>query len=262
MTGRVENKIALVTGGSKGLGKAVAELLAEEGATVYVTDVDETEGVRTVDAMEQHGRDVYFLRHNTADEGDWKRVFEEIRDRYGRLDIMVNNAGIGVFQSVESASLEDWRKLLSVNLDGVFLGTRYAIELMKAQGRGGSIINLSSIEGLVGDPNLAAYCASKGGVRLFSKSAALDVAKLGIRVNTVHPGYIETPMVLNACKALEPHCEDARQTEAYQRLVGQHPVGHLGEPADIAYGVLYLASDESKFVTGSELVIDGGYTAQ
>jgi NAD(P)-dependent dehydrogenase (short-subunit alcohol dehydrogenase family) len=176
--------------------------------------------------------------------------------RFGRLDIAVNNAGVALAGDVEHASLEQWRWLMSINLDGVFLGAKHAIAAMKRTG--GSIINISSIEGIIGDANLAAYNASKGGVRIFTKSAALYCAKAGykIRVNSIHPGYIWTPMVEQLLQT-QPDPEAAK---AY--IAGLHPAGRLGEPDDIAYGVLYLASDESKFVTGAELVIDGGYTAQ
>lgn len=253
--GRVEGKVALVTGGALGLGQAAARMLAREGAKVVVTDVNVEEGNKTVEGIKANGGEAIFVRHDASSEDDWKAAIKATQDAYGRLDILVNNAGIGFLANVEETTLEDWRKTQSVNLDGVFLGTKYGIEAMRGSG-GGSIINLSSIEGLVGDPDLAAYNASKGGVRLFSKSAALHCArqKYGIRINTVHPGYIWTPMVEAVSQGTD--------TEKYQALVDLHPIGRLGEPDDIAYGILYLASDESKFVTGSELVIDGGYTAQ
>lgn len=253
--GRVEGKVALVTGGALGLGQAAAQMLAREGAKVAVTDVNVEEGEKTVEGIRANGGEAIFLRHDASSEEDWKAAIQATLDAYGRLDVLVNNAGIGFLANVEQTTLEDWRKTQSVNLDGVFLGTKYGIEAMRKSG-GGSIINLSSIEGLVGDPDLAAYNASKGGVRIFSKSAALHCAreKYGIRINTVHPGYIWTPMVEAVSQGTD--------TEKYQALVDLHPIGRLGEPDDIAYGILYLASDESKFVTGSELVIDGGYTAQ
>ncbi len=170
---------------------------------------------------------------------------------------MVNNAGLGIGGNAEDTTLEDWRKLMRVNLDGVFLGTKHGIRAMKDH-KSGSIINLSSIEGLIGDPNLAAYNASKGGVRLFTKSAALHCAKSGynIRVNSIHPGYIWTPMVENYLKQV------GNVAAGRKALDSLHPIGHVGEPDDIGWGVVYLVADESKFVTGSELVIDGGYTAQ
>ena len=254
---RVQDKVAIITGGALGIGKACALKLAEEGARVVVTDIKEEEGRQVVDAIKAAGGDAIFVRHDAASEDDWKQVIATTLATYGKLDILVNNAGVGKTTNVEDATLEDWRFLMSINLDGVFLGTKYGIEAMK-KGSGGSIINLSSILGIVGDAATASYNASKGGVRIFTKSAALHCARSGykIRVNSVHPGYINTPMVQAAMNA----AGDAAAVQHH--LVSLHPVGHLGEPDDIAYGVLYLASDESGFVTGSELVIDGGYTAQ
>ena len=254
---RVENKVALVTGGGLGLGRACAILLGREGAKVMVTDLKEREGRATAEEIVEAGGEAMFMRQDVASEADWDAVSAAILHRFGRLDILVNNAGVAFGGSVEATTLEQWRALMAVNLDGVFLGTQRAVAAMKDTG-GGSIINLSSIEGLIGDANLAAYNASKGGVRIFSKSAALHCARSGykIRVNSVHPGYVWTPMVENYLAA-QPDPEAAKAFVA-----GLHPLGHLGEPDDIAYGVLYLASDESKFVTGAELVIDGGYTAQ
>jgi NAD(P)-dependent dehydrogenase (short-subunit alcohol dehydrogenase family) len=255
--GRVEGKIALVTGGATGLGKASALMLADEGAKVVVTDIDEDGGRATAEEIQGAGGEAIFVAQDTAKEDDWTAAIERTLDAFGRLDILLNNAGVGIPANIEETSLEDWRWVMSVNLDGVFLGTKHAIEAMKRSG-GGSIINMSSIEGLVGDRRLAAYDASKGGVISLTKSAALHCAKSGlnIRVNTVHPGFIETRMVAGFVKSQD----DPEETR--RRLERAHPVGHLGEPDDVAYGVVYLASDESKFVTGSALVIDGGYTAQ
>ncbi|ATU72201.1 3-beta hydroxysteroid dehydrogenase [Komagataeibacter rhaeticus] len=255
--GRVSAKVALVTGAALGIGKATALLLAREGARVVVADMKAQEGHAVVAEIEAAGGEALFVPLNVTVEEDWSKAMAAIKARFGRLDIAVNNAGIAYTGTVESTSLADWRRVQAVNLDGVFLGTRYAVEAMKPQGSG-SIINLSSIEGLVGDPTLAAYNASKGGVRLFTKSAALHCARSGykIRVNSVHPGYIWTPMVQGLTSGT-PDQEAARQ-----KLIDLHPLGHLGEADDIAYGILFLASDESKFMTGSELVIDGGYTAQ
>jgi NAD(P)-dependent dehydrogenase (short-subunit alcohol dehydrogenase family) len=253
---RVEGKVALVTGGGLGLGQATAMLLAREGAKVVVTDLQEEPGHATVDAIIDAGGEAIFIRHDVASEADWSAAIGMTANRFGGLHVLVNNAGVALTANVEDTTLEQWRWLLSINLDGVFIGTRMAIGAMKASG--GSIINISSIEGLIGDPNLAAYNASKGGVRIFTKSAALHCAKAGyrIRVNSIHPGYIWTPMVQHYLAA-QP---DPAAAKAF--VEGLHPVGHLGEPDDIAYGALYLAADESKFVTGAELVIDGGYTAQ
>ena len=254
--GRVAGKVALVTGGGMGLGRAAALMLAREGAKVVVTDVKDEEGAKVADEIVDSGGEAMFLHHDVAQEAEWDRVVRAAVERFGGLQILVNNAGVALGGDVEHTSLEDWRWLMSINLDGVFLGTKRAIAAMKPTG--GSIINLSSIEGIVGDANLAAYNASKGGVRILTKSSALYCAKAGlnIRVNSIHPGYIWTPMVEKHLST-EP---DPAAAKAYAASL--HPVGHLGEPDDIAYGVLYLASDESKFVTGAELVIDGGYTAQ
>ena len=254
---RMRGKSAVITGGGAGIGRACALRLAEEGAVVVVTDVNEGSGVLVVEEIRRAGGDAIFVKHDAADEENWRLVIRTVVDRYKKVDVVVNNAGVALAKDVEHTTLEQWRWLMSINLDGVFLGTKHAIEAMKNH-RSGSIINLSSIEGLIGDPALAAYNASKGGVRLLTKSAALYCAKAGynIRVNSVHPGYIWTPMVENFLKS------QGDVAQGRKMLDSMHPIGHIGEPDDIAYGVLYLASDESKFVTGTELVIDGGYTAQ
>jgi 3(or 17)beta-hydroxysteroid dehydrogenase len=254
---RMRGKSAVVTGGALGIGRACALKLADEGAAVVVTDVDVDQGSHVAAEIRGRGGDALFVEHNVADESQWDHVMKVVVERFKKLDVLVNNAGVALAKDVEHTTLEEWRRLMSINLDGVFLGTKHAIQAMKTA-RSGSIVNLSSIEGLVGDPNLAAYNASKGGVRLLTKSAALYCAKAGynIRVNSVHPGYIWTPMVENYLKA------QGDVAQGRKLLDSLHPIGHVGEPDDIAYGVLYLASDEAKFVTGTELVIDGGYTAQ
>lgn len=254
---RLQNKIALVTGGALGLGRAQALLMASEGAKIVVTDVKEADGRDVIEEIKAGNGKAIFLKHDVSDEKNWETVMGQAVEKYGKIDIIVNNAGVAITKNVEETTLEEWRWLMSINLDGVFLGTKFGIQSMKKTG-GGSIINLSSILGLVGHPDAAAYNASKGGVRLFTKSAALYCAQMGydIRVNSVHPGYIWTPMVENY---LQTQGDIKSGKKAIDRL---QPVGHIGEPDDIAYGVLYLASDESKFVTGTELVIDGGYTAR
>lgn len=254
--GRVEGKVIIVTGGAIGLGEAIARLLGREGAKVVVTDIKDAEG----EAVARSIPGSLYLHHDVSEEEDWQRVVRRAREDLGRLDVVINNAGVGFGCPPEEQTLEQWRWLMSINLDGVFLGTKHAILAMKQnQPPGGSIINLSSIEGIVGDPNLGAYNASKGGVRLYTKSVALYCARQGlnIRANSIHPGYIWTPMVENY---LAEHSDDV--AEGRKAIDALHPVGHMGEPDDIAYGALYLASDESKFMTGAELVIDGGYTAQ
>jgi NAD(P)-dependent dehydrogenase (short-subunit alcohol dehydrogenase family) len=258
---RVSGKTALVTGGARSLGKAQCLLLADEGANVVVADLLVDEGKKTAEEIVEKGGRAEFFEHDVSKENDWKEAMRRTLEVFSKLDILVNNAGVGASNSVEDVTLNQWEWIIGINLTGVFLGTKYGIETMK-NGGGGSIINISSIQGLVGDPIQAAYNASKGGVRLFTKSAALHCGKSGynIRVNSVHPGYIWTPMVEEYSKSAnfaKVYGKDGR--EALDRL---HPIGHVGEPKDVAYAVLYLASDESKFVTGSELVVDGGYTAQ
>ena len=255
---RVKNKVAIVTGGASGLGKSSAILLAREGAKIVVTDIDEEDGKKVVQQIKANGGEAIFIKQDVSKEDEWKNVIETTLKTFGKLHILANSAGIGLGGTVEEVTLEDWKNLIDVNLNGTFLGTQYGIKGMKETGEGGSIINFSSIEGLIGDPHLPAYNASKGGVTIFTKSAALHCARqgYGIRINSIHPAYIWTPMVENFLKAQGDVEEGKKQLESL------HPVGHLGEPDDIGYGVVYLASDESKFMTGSELVIDGGYTAQ
>jgi len=256
---RVRDKIAVITGGAVGLGEASARMLAREGAAVVITDIKDSEGEAAARHINGQGGKALYLHHDVSREDEWERVIARALSEFGRLDVLVNNAGVGVGAPPDEQTLEQWRGLMSVNLDGVFLGTKHTLRAMKKHPpKGGSIINLSSIEGLVGDPNLGAYNASKGGVRLYTKSVALYCAKQGlnIRVNSIHPGYIWTQMV-------EHYLAQSGSVEEGRRaLDAMHPIGHVGEPDDIAYGVVYLASDESKFVTGAELVIDGGYTAQ
>jgi len=254
--GRVDGKVAVVTGAAYGIGRAAAGLLAREGAQVAVTDIQPEAGLEAADEIKQCGGQAQYWQLDTTDEQAIQRVFAEVADAFGHLDVLVNNAGIsGVNKPTHEVTLEEWNRVISVNLNGVFLCTKHAIPYMRQAG-GGSIINLSSIYGLVGAPDLPPYHAAKGGVRLMSKTDALFYAADGIRVNSVHPGFIWTPMVENACRKL------GNVEEARRQLTKLHPIGHLGEPEDIAYGILYLASDEAKFVTGSELVIDGGYTAR
>jgi NAD(P)-dependent dehydrogenase (short-subunit alcohol dehydrogenase family) len=251
---RVAGKVALVTGAGLGLGRASALMLAREGARVAVTDVKEAEGRAVAEEIIEAGGEAIFMRHDVASEADWANVIDITLRRFGKLDILVNNAGVLFAANVGETALERWRWLMSVNCDGVFLGVKHAIAAME---QGGSIINLSSVAGLVGIENLGAYAASKGAVRLFTKSAALECAKAGkgVRVNSIHPGGVWTPM-------LEAFIGKQGDPSAKAAAADMHPLGHAGQPDDIAYGVLYLASDESRFVTGAELVIDGGYTAQ
>ena len=253
---RVQGKVAIVTGAASGIGRATAELLAREGATVLLTDRNEADGHAAAEAINAAGGEAAFVRHDVTDESDWTSVVDGLMRRTGRLDILVNNAGVsGGLRPIVDTTLEDWRACLSVNLDGVFLGVKHGARAMRQSG-GGSIINISSVLGLVGMPQAAAYAASKGGVRLLTKAAAMEFAASGdnIRVNSVHPGFIRTPMT----KAREPDRE--AEWEAFMHSV--QPTGEIGDPTDIAEGILHLASDASRFMTGSELVIDGGITAR
>ncbi len=257
---RVADKIVLVTGAASGLGEASARLLAREGATVVLTDLNEAAGKRVLAGIEAEGGSGMYANLDVTQEDQWTSVMAVIKQRFARLNVVVNCAGTNIARSFPTdTTLADWRQLMAVNLDGVFLGTKHSLVAMQASDPvNGSIINISSIMGLIGMPGIAAYNASKGGVRLYSKSVALSCAerRLNIRVNTIHPGFIDTPLLRTAMARFDDPEEGRR---VYDALA---PVGRLGTPDDIAYGVLYLASDESKFVTGSELVIDGGYTAR
>jgi NAD(P)-dependent dehydrogenase (short-subunit alcohol dehydrogenase family) len=252
--GRVAGKVAIVTGGASGIGAASALRLAREGAKVLVTDLNIDGGERVADEIRAAGGDAGFVSHDVTDEAQWLAVAEDAKRRYGTAHILVNNAGIAGSGPLLEQTLEAWRRVMAVNLDGAFLGMRHIGPLMAASG-GGSIINVSSILGKVGSAGSAAYCASKGGILQLTKAAALEWAPLGIRVNSVHPGYIETPLVNNALQL----AEDGK--EMRELLVTRHAMGRLGVPREIADGIVFLASDESSFMTGSELVIDGGYTA-
>ncbi len=253
--GRVKGKVAIITGGAGGLGSAEASLLAKEGAKVVVTDINEAAVKKIAGTINRRGGKALFLKHDVTIEAAWRMVMDRTLEEFGRLDVLVNNAGVIFYKKIEETSLAEWRRLMSINLDGVFLGTRFAIEAMKKTG-GGSIINISSVAGLIGNPDASAYHASKGGVRLFTKAAAIECSQAGygynIRVNSIYPGVINTAMA-------DPLKQDINK---YNTALSWHPIGHFGEPEDVAYGVLYLASDESKFLTGSELVIDGGWTAR
>jgi NAD(P)-dependent dehydrogenase (short-subunit alcohol dehydrogenase family) len=250
--GRVEGKVALVTGAAQGLGRAIAELLGREGAHVVVTDIQDELGASVADGI----ANASFLPHDVAVEEDWERVIGDVLSARGALHILVNNAGIALQKNVVDTTLEEWRRLQAINLDGVFLGVKHGIPAIAASG-GGSIVNLSSMEGIIAHPEMAAYNASKGGVRLLTKSAALYCGKqrTGVRVNSVHPAFATGPLLEEYLDA-QPDRE-----KALAELKDAHPIGYLGEPQDVAYGVLYLASDESKWVTGTELVLDGGWTA-
>jgi NAD(P)-dependent dehydrogenase (short-subunit alcohol dehydrogenase family) len=249
---RLQGKIALISGGARGMGAVEARLFAKEGAKVTIGDVLEDEGRKLEAEINATGGEALFVRLDVTHEADWQKAVEATVNRFGKLDVLVNNAGISGRGRVEDTTVEEWDRVMDVNAKGVFLGTKVAIPAMR-RGGGGSIINISSQLGLVGtDHSSPQYQASKGAVRLLTKATAIQYAKEGIRANSVHPGPIVTPMT-EAARA---------DPERYQLMLSRVPLGCYGQPEDVAYGVLYLASDEARWVTGSELVIDGGWTAQ
>jgi 3(or 17)beta-hydroxysteroid dehydrogenase len=257
--GRLAGKTALVSGGASGIGAATAKTLAREGAAVVVADIQDELGASVVAEIAAAGGKAVFQHLDVRLEEAWIAATARAEAEFGKLNIVVNNAGVGgPMGDVEHITLENWRKVMAVNSDGVFMGVKYGVQALRRSGEPGSIVNLSSIVGIVGLAVSSAYVASKGAVRLLTKSAALYCAKEGlpIRVNSVHPGYIVTPMAVGSMEA-------AVDYETRKRLVEQDiPVGTMGEPQDIANGILFLASDESRYMTGAELVIDGGYTAK
>ena len=243
---RLEGKVALISGGARGQGAVEAQMFAAEGAKVVIGDILDDAGKQTEAQLRELGYECTYVHLDVTSESDWAAV-----DAYGKLDILLNNAGILIRKNIEDTSADEWDRIFAVNAKGVFLGTKAALPAMRENG-GGSIINISSTAGLVGSPNgSASYTATKGAVRLFTKSTAIQHAAEGIRCNSIHPGPIETDMIADTLN--DPENLALRM----QRL----PLGRVGKPSEIAYGVIYLASDESSFVTGSELVIDGGTTA-
>jgi len=264
---RLDKRIAIVTGGASGIGRACALALAAEGAVVMIGDVDDKGGIETCEAIAANGGVAHFCSLDVARELDWKMIVDMTAQKFGALHILVNNAAICISRPLLEMSFESWRRQMAINLDGLFLGTKSALPLMEKSG-GGSIINMSSVAGLRGVPGMSGYCASKGGVRMFTKAIALECAQArnNIRVNSVHPGAIETPIWLKLGNDGEmPAANERRNTDTMAEIraagAAATPVGHSGVPADIAAGVVFLASDESRFITGTELVIDGGVMA-
>ncbi len=251
--GRVQGKVALVTGAASGIGLATSELLLDEGAEVVLTDLEKC---RSAPAMAALARRARFLGLDVTDEEDWISVTDKVASEFGRLDILVNCAGMALLKDIETTTLEEWRALQAVNLDGTFLGCKHAVRVMKDRG-GGSIVNMSSVAGIVGAGNLAAYSASKGGVRLLTKSVALHCARksYNIRCNSVHPSFVDTPL-------LQAMIDSARDPQKMQANVERAaPLGRLALPIEVARTIVFLASDESAFTTGAEFVVDGGLSA-
>jgi NAD(P)-dependent dehydrogenase (short-subunit alcohol dehydrogenase family) len=252
---RVKGKIALVTGAARGIGRACAETLAREGAVVIATDIDDAAGTEVVATIEAAGGRARFLHHDVADHAQWRTVIEDVRAREGALHVLVNNAGIAWAGSIIEMPLDAWYRQQSINVDGVFFGIQVGVPLMRDSG-GGSIVNMSSVAGLEGAASLAAYCATKGAVRLLTKAVAKESAGAGwnIRVNSVHPGVIETDIWRSIVPA-------GTNMDINGIAALGVPGGHAGTPQDIANGVLYLASDEARYMNGAELVIDAGLSA-
>jgi len=249
---RLKGKVAIISGGARGMGAAEAKLFAREGAKVIICDVLEDEGRQTEAEINEVGGDAVFVKLDVTSQDEWENAVNTAIERFGKLDILVNNAGIIVQSTIEDMTVELWDKVMDVNAKGVFLGTKTAIPHMKEVG-GGSIVNISSISGIVGQDNVnAGYNASKGAVRIFTKAAAVQYAKENIRVNSIHPGPIATPMT----------AEGRADPERVALTAERTPLGRYGEPEEVANAVLFLASDEASYVTGSEIVVDGGYTAQ
>jgi len=263
----VKDKVALVSGAAKGIGAACASLLAEHGATVVVADIDEQEAKTVVAGIVAAGGTAEFLRLDVTDETQWRNVIGVIEDRHAGLDILVNNAGIAIVHTLLETSLAEWRRVHAVNLDGVFLGTKLAVNTMRPggkSGRGGSIVNISSVGGIIGAEELTSYCSTKGAVRLFSKAVAVECGRsnYGIRVNSVHPGNTDTPMFRQELQDMQDKGMVGSVDEAMQFYMDMQVLPEIGQPKDIAAMVLFLASDAARFVTGAEFVVDGGLTAQ
>ncbi len=258
MAGRMAGKMALITGGAQGLGAAMATMFAKEGSKVVVSDINGSGAEATAAAINAlYPGHATAVQHDVCNEERWKEIVEVSVEAMGGLNVLVNNAGIGSLGSVETESFENWKKVMAVDVDSVFLGCKYALGVMKPYGPG-SIVNISSISGLIASADYAAYNAAKAAVWLLTKSVALHCARRvpGFRCNSIHPTFIKTPILDGIAGLVGSH------EEAYAKLSRQVPLGRLGEPDDIAYAAVYLASDESKFVTGAELKVDGGISAQ
>lgn len=246
--GRLTGKVAIITGAANGMGASEAKLFAQEGAKVVATDINNNVLLEVINEIKENGGDAIGLKHNVTSEDEWKQVIQEAVTHYGKIDVLVNNAGVSSPKTIAQMEMDEWNKVMDINLNGCVIGMKYVIPEMQKAG-GGSLINISSIGGIVGMAGSSPYTAAKGALRSLSKSAAVEYGKDNIRVNSVHPGIIETPMTADSFADATP----------YYQTFTQLP--YFGNPEDVAYGVLFLASDESRFMTGAELVIDGGWTA-
>ncbi|AWX54626.1 SDR family NAD(P)-dependent oxidoreductase [Brevibacillus brevis] len=246
---RLENKVAIVTGGASGIGETTVRLFAKEGAKVVIADFS-PRGNELAEELNQAGFDALFVKTDVTKEDEVKNMVSATVEKYGKVDILFANAGIAKDAPSHLLSMDDWQRTIDINLTGVFLCDKYVIEQMLAQGTGGAIVNCGSIHSHAGKAGVTAYSSAKGGVKLLTQTLGLTYAKQGIRVNAVCPGYIDTPLIAGRNEALNEH------------LIGLHPMGRLGKPEEVAKAVLFLASDDASFVTGTSLLVDGGYTAQ
>ena len=268
MMRRLEGRVALVSGGLRGIGLAIAERYVAEGAKVVLLDLDAEDSAPAREVLEKLGSTASYVRANVAEEADWQRVSDAVKDRHGKLHILVNNAGTDLTGPVESLSMESWRRIMSINVDGVFLGTKHFVPMMAACGGdfkgGASIINISSIMGLVGYSEVSAYNASKGAVRLFTKGIAIEFAtkKMPIRANSIHPGFVMTPLMQAGFQRWVDKGFASDPQVLVDTMAATTPVGRLGDPSEIAGAAFFLASEDSSYVTGAEIVVDGGWTAQ
>jgi NAD(P)-dependent dehydrogenase (short-subunit alcohol dehydrogenase family) len=249
---RVKDKIAVITGGGKGIGRACAKLLANEGAKIVVTQRHKESAMELVRDIQDRGGHAQYIEQDVTLEDNWKNVLDKTQKSMGAPDILVNNAGIYIIEELAETTVDQWRKLMDVNALGVFLGMKHFAPAMAENG-GGTIINMSSVAGVIGVPGHVLYSASKGAILTMTKDAAVEYAETGVRVNAIQPGYIDTAMADYGAE---------KQNVTKQDLGRWHPMGRIGDPQDVAYAALYFASDESKFVTGANLVVDGGLTAQ
>jgi NAD(P)-dependent dehydrogenase (short-subunit alcohol dehydrogenase family) len=253
---RLEGKVAVVTGASSGIGRATSLLFGEEGARVVASDIEEKGGAETVNMIKTKGGDATFVRANVANEADVKNLFDKAVEAYRKVDVLFANAGIEMIRSISTTTDNDWNRIMDINVKGVFLCGKYAAQIMMKNG-GGVIINAGSIAGLVATPMNIAYCTSKGAVLMMTKAMAVELAPYKIRVNATCPAAIQTPMMKREIESYGKPEEQAKK-----EWIQAHPIGRMGEPEEVARAVLFLASDESSFTTGSFLMVDGGYTAQ